>query len=117
MGEANQSTDEWIVVRNPSARELRVSLYALVGGRRVPVDPGERGEARRRVVGDLRRVDRPHAERVLAGRERALVVVTGARTFGIVGVQPLCQLGDCRRRVVGGAQEAHASTLSRARCR
>jgi hypothetical protein len=42
VGEANQNTDEWIVVRNPSADDLRVSLYALIGGRRVPIEDSQR---------------------------------------------------------------------------
>lgn len=41
VGEANQNTDEWIVVRNPGSRPLRVSLFALIGGRRVPIEDSQ----------------------------------------------------------------------------
>jgi hypothetical protein len=38
VGEANGNTDEWIVVHNPGARRLRVSIYALVAGQRLPIE-------------------------------------------------------------------------------
>lgn len=38
VGEANVNTDEWIVVHNPGARRLRVSVVALANGQRLPVE-------------------------------------------------------------------------------
>jgi hypothetical protein len=37
-GEATVNTDEWIVVHNPGARKVQVSIAALVGGRRLAVE-------------------------------------------------------------------------------
>ena len=37
-GEATERTDEWIVVQNPGAREVHVSVSALVFGQRLPIE-------------------------------------------------------------------------------
>ena len=50
LGEVSGNTDEWVVVHNPGASALRVSVVALAGGQRLavsglqelPVGPGER---------------------------------------------------------------------------
>ena len=38
VGEANGNTDEWIVVHNPGTRTLHVSVAALAGGQRLPIE-------------------------------------------------------------------------------
>ena len=38
VGEANERTDEWIVVQNPGARDAHVSIAALVVGERLPIE-------------------------------------------------------------------------------
>jgi len=37
-GEATERTDEWIVVQNPGAREVHVSVSALASGQRLPIE-------------------------------------------------------------------------------
>ena len=38
VGEANGNTDEWIVVHNPGARPVTVSVVALAAGQRLPIE-------------------------------------------------------------------------------
>lgn len=38
LGEASGNTDEWVVVQNPTADDLRVSVAALAGGRVIDVE-------------------------------------------------------------------------------
>jgi hypothetical protein len=38
IGEANVDTDEWIVVHNPGAHRVQVSVYALANGQRLPIE-------------------------------------------------------------------------------
>jgi hypothetical protein len=38
VGEANGNTDEWVIVHNPGAGRVRVSVYALAGGQRLPIE-------------------------------------------------------------------------------
>jgi hypothetical protein len=37
-GEANEHTDEWIVVQNPGAQDVHVSIAGLVHGERLPIE-------------------------------------------------------------------------------
>ena len=41
VGEANQNTDEWIVVRNPSPRRVTFSVKAIVAGRIIDVEESQ----------------------------------------------------------------------------
>jgi hypothetical protein len=94
LGEVSGNTDEWLVVHNPSPTAVTVSVMALAGGQRVPVDglqelpvgPGERLQVR---IGD--HIERSPLPLVVEATgdvvvERDLYRVTSVGITAIMGI-------------------------------
>lgn len=91
VGEANQNTDEWIVVHNPGARRVTVSVYALANGQRLPIEGlqdlrvGAAGRLALRIGDHLSRTPLP----IVVEASGRVVVERDAYAVGRVGLSTI----------------------------